>query len=388
MVYGFFDDDWTRGHGTPVLQGILLDRPAKKSWKRYQFLRWGYNCRHHVGYGSLWFANDPISLNRWQFEHMQEILASYTGENRPIESYVDLHRLHEKYLNLWKSAYDSVPISRDACKTFLLTKSEKKIEIWDSRGATFFKMGDFSGFTKNPKNEGIRIPSAVSNVEFLDSLFTDDFYAFVRKNPYYFVTESGKLYYAAPPEKGAKSRVMKALWTDAKRPIVAVIEDADRDRVWLFARDKGDSAKGNVYFELKDTIETVSFDRAKLRPVDVEPGRAKTLLEYLPLIRDAKKDIRCPSPQQAGDCLALRQRFQWGILLAVQDQLVVPTLGLPASTGAWHATSSRWLAARVCAAAAEAIGGLAVASEGVVTRFARMPCQIQSGPLTGGGVTS
>ena len=41
---------------------------------------------------------------------------------------------------------------------------------------------------------------------------------------------------------------------------------------------------------MKETIETKSFDPSKLRPVNVE-GRAKMLLEYLPLIlpKDEKK---------------------------------------------------------------------------------------------------
>jgi hypothetical protein len=59
--------------------------------------------------------------------------------------------------------------------------------------------------------------------------------------------------------------------------------DADRDKVWLFAKDKTAGAKRDLYFEMKDAIQTESFDPAKLRPVNVE-GRAKLLLEYLPLI--------------------------------------------------------------------------------------------------------
>jgi len=137
------------------------------------------------------------------------------------------------------------------------------------------------------KSEGLL--EDAGNYQKIPSLFVEDFYAFIRKNDYYFVTQSGKLYHAPPRKEGDKSRIMKELWGDAKRPIVAVIEDADRDKVWLFAKDKNAGAKRDFYFEMKETIKAESFDPAKLRPVNIE-GRAKLLLEYLPLISaDGKK---------------------------------------------------------------------------------------------------
>jgi len=126
------------------------------------------------------------------------------------------------------------------------------------------------------------------NYEKFPSLFTEDFHFFLRKDDYYFVTESGKLYYAPLPAKGEKARAMKAIWTDAKRPISAVIEDADRGKVWLFAKDKNAGAKLDLFFEMKETVRPETFDPAKLRPVNIE-GRAKMLLEYLPLIAAEKK---------------------------------------------------------------------------------------------------
>ena len=113
----------------------------------------------------------------------------------------------------------------------------------------------------------------------------EDFYFFVHKNDYYFVTESGRLYYAPPREPGEKSRIMRPLWDDAQNPISAVIEDADRGKVWVFATAKNRAAKvlRDPYFEMKDTIELLWRNPARLRPVNAE-GRAKSLLEYLPLI--------------------------------------------------------------------------------------------------------
>ena len=148
---------------------------------------------------------------------------------------------------------------------------EKKFEAWETHGVVNQGPGNYKSAPE------------VKNQETFDSAFTEDFYAFIRKNNYYFVTESGKVYLAPPPKEGEKSRTMKALWDHAKRPIVAVIEDADHDKVWLFAKDKNAGAKLDLYFEMKDTIQPQTFDPTKLTPSKVE-GQAKLLMEYLPLI--------------------------------------------------------------------------------------------------------
>jgi hypothetical protein len=243
--------------------------------------------------------------------------------------------------------FGSVPTSEASCKSYILPKKTKEFEIWDShfqwnektKGwetkpvARFKKFGqwaadlDSSDLQKRDKAfdelEKVgdmartsleellaRKPSAetcrraemlltkiasgrskradglwedADNYEKFPSLFAEDFYFFLRKNDYYFVTESGKLYHAPPCKEGEKSRTMNVLWNGLRRPIGAVIEDADHDKVWLFAKDKNAGAKLDLYFEMKDTIETKSFDPTKLRPVNVE-GRAKLLLEYLPLV--------------------------------------------------------------------------------------------------------
>ena len=135
----------------------------------------------------------------------------------------------------------------------------------------------------DPKTKELTGYGEPKNIENFDSWFLDNFYAFIRKDDYYFLTESGKLHHAPPRKDGEKSRKMNKLWDDAKRPIVAVIEDADNDKVWLFVKDKTPGAKLDLYFELKDTIRAESFDPASLKRVEVE-GRAKVLLEYLPLL--------------------------------------------------------------------------------------------------------
>jgi hypothetical protein len=218
-------------------------------------------------------------LDGWGFDQIDEIADSWLNPRRSgldaIISGIPLLELLKKGPAAKLKAVDSVPVSRISCRTFLLMKKEMEFEVWDTHGVVLQKAGNYLTRTE------------VKSSEIFDSVFTEHFYAFVRKNEYYFVTESGKLYHAPPPKEAETKRTMKALWTDAKQPIVAVIEDADRDKVWLFAKGKDADAKRDLYFELKSTIQTESFDPAKLRRVNVE-GRAKLLLEYLPLIRDAK----------------------------------------------------------------------------------------------------
>jgi len=173
------------------------------------------------------------------------------------------------------AGYGCVPMSATSCKSYILYTT-KKFDTWDSK----YRWDD------NTKEWKVTVEK--ENFETFDATFKEDFYFFLRKNDYYFVTESGKLYHAPPPAKGEKSRTMKALWTDAKRPIVAVLEDADRDKVFLFAKDKTAGAKEDVFFELNQTLRPQSFDRSKLASVDVA-GRAKVLLEYLPLISAGDK---------------------------------------------------------------------------------------------------
>jgi hypothetical protein len=243
-------------------------------------------------------------------------------------------------------AFGSVPASDNSCMSYLLTKPKLQIEIWDTHflwdekihrwktkpSARFEKIGqwisdlDSSNFQKRATalveleklgdlaepalkkmiksnlsvetrkraellleklgeedSQSERLGEEADNYEKIPSLFNEDFYFFLRARDYYFVTKSGKLYVAPARKEGEKSRKMKSLWDDTKRPIGAVIEDSDNDKVWLFAKDKNAGAKMALYFEMKDTIKTESFDPAKLRPVNVE-GRAKTLLEYVPLI--------------------------------------------------------------------------------------------------------
>jgi len=61
--------------------------------------------------------------------------------------------------------------------------------------------------------------------------------------------------------------------------------------IWRqLAKDKTAGAKEDVFFELNQTLRPQPFDRSKLARVNVE-GRARVLLEYMPLIRSEPKKL-------------------------------------------------------------------------------------------------
>ena len=241
------------------------------------------HCRHHISAEKLWFFYGPERATCAQHDGTRP-----TGRSLPA--------LQDKYerergRKFWPGggpgggldpargvAIDFVPVSDKALRVFFFVMKTKKIESWETEWAL--------QRWKNPRGFNVsdwKVVADERDPETIDSAFAEDFYVFKRKADYYFVTQSGKLYVAPPLKKGEKSRTMKALWDDAKRPIAAVIEDANREKVWLFAKDKNAGAKLDLYFEMKDTIRTESFDPTKLRPVNAG-SRAKTLLEYWPLI--------------------------------------------------------------------------------------------------------
>jgi len=379
-LYGFFGK---KGDDSG-LDAIAIDNPPKVRTKVYQaHVVWGdlgINFRHHIAYDSIWISTniEPYRLNLAELE-----LFNSKNWKAFFEKYPDSTPHQMFTMSLWCKygkiaenqmggnwslygyptdvlGFGNAPISETSVKSYILSKTTKQLEVWDSQfvwdaktkgiegrfgwepkgwrtkpSARFEKIGqwiadlDNNDFQKrakaseeleklgdlakpaltkllaskppvevrrcaqmlldnrNSKSEGLLWDA--DNYEKIPSLFAEDFYFFLRKNDYYFVTQSGKLYHALPRKEGDKARIMKELWGDAKRPIVAVIEDADRDKVWLFAKDKNAGAKRDFYFEMKEMIKAESFDPAKLRPVNIE-GRAKLLLEYLPLISaDSKK---------------------------------------------------------------------------------------------------
>jgi hypothetical protein len=257
--------------------------------------------RHRICFNKLWLTEGPLTgIKAFAFDDLPFFDNQASKEDRGayFEKYdspgsteppdiIRLPALRRKDRAQYKgdlfgpaqgvAGFGTVPISENTCRTFFLLKERKEFEVWDTQARY------------EVEKKRWRVTADEQNFESFPSIFLEDFYVFVAKDTYYFVTESGKLYYAPPRATGEKSRAMQELWWDTKRPIVAVIEDADRGKVWLFAKDKNAGAKFDLYFEMKETIRYELFDPTALTPSKVE-GRAKLLLEYLPLISaDAKK---------------------------------------------------------------------------------------------------
>ncbi len=147
-----------------------------------------------------------------------------------------------------------VPTSEFTCKIFFFPKKEKKIQTWETYARYDAKKDKWEiADERNP--------------EIFASTFVEDFYVFIRKNDYYFVTESGKLYYAPAPKAGEKSRTMKSLWQGENFPIVAIIEDADNDKVWLFTKARKRFEPDGVFFEM------ASDPAGKLRSQQTQAGQ-------------------------------------------------------------------------------------------------------------------
>ena len=283
--YGFFDDE---ADSRLEIAAIALNVEPVKVGSPYGPFRVGVecdaHCRQHFSGEWLWFCHGPelIQKDRVPYGTAKRVELHSGALPALLEKYEA--EAGGKFSALTRNAargvaMDFVPLSETEIRIFYFVMKTKKIETWETE----------MGIRREIRPDGLEVPvwKAVSDQrkpQTIDSAFTEDFYVFKREADYFFVTQSGKLYIAPPPKKGEKSRSMKALWDEAKRPIVAVLSDADNDKVWLFAKDKTDGAKRDLYFQIKETIQTQSFDPAELKAVDA-PGRAKILLEYLPLVR-------------------------------------------------------------------------------------------------------
>ena len=286
--YGFFDDE---ADSRLEIAAIALNVEPVKVGSPYGPFRVGVecdaHCRQHFSGEWLWFCHGPELIQKDRVPYgtakrvelhsgaLPALLEKYEAEAGTKFQGASPVRHHAAK----GVAMDFVPLSDKSVRVFFFVMKTRKIESWETEmGVRGEKLTDGTKGHVWKAVEDQRKPEAI------ESAFTEDFYVFRRQEDYFFVTESGKLYVAPAAKKGEKSRRMKPLWDDVKRPIVAVLEDANKDKVWLFATDKAKGATRELYFEMKDTIKAEPFDHAALVGVNLD-SRARALLEYLPLIR-------------------------------------------------------------------------------------------------------
>ena len=230
ILYGFFDDDWFIPDKDrakyPHLDGIPLGKIAKKNWKKYEFFR-GLDCfnfRHSIGHGCIWISAGPYRLSQVKFAESQRF--ELPSRNKEwLEARFVLQTLRNAYVRFYDEEDSSGGMARafpvnglvgygcvpkvSSCKSYLIYRKTKKFGAWDSR----------FGWDIKTKNWEVIVQH--ENFETFYTAFLEDFYFFVHKNDYYFVTESGRLFYAPPRESGEKSRIMRPLWDGAQNPITA-----------------------------------------------------------------------------------------------------------------------------------------------------------------------
>lgn len=193
--------------------------------------------------------------------------------------------------------FDVVPTGRRNLLLFVL--QDGRIRVW--RG----KAGKPPAEQLNAEM-GVRWSDLVGGPIAAD--FQGPFRVYVRGGHYYFLTESGRLYVSPkahdpPPaatrlgvpyrrlyvstKTGQRRQRAAPLWTDAKRPIRAVITDNASGKTFAFAPAKL-GAKSGVYFELQAKLMPVPY---RLKPVkglkDAKPLRL--VLEYVHALRAERR---------------------------------------------------------------------------------------------------
>jgi hypothetical protein len=128
--------------------------------------------------------------------------------------------------------------------------------------------------------------------------FKERFHAVLEGEDYYFLTRSGKVYHAPAAAKG-KPRAVHPVWEDRKRPVVALITDADTHRSFLFCR-QGKGEDRPVYFELAAKAKPRPYDLTEVeQPKVKEPLRSA--LHYARWLDRhkllGKKDRGAPTPR-------------------------------------------------------------------------------------------
>ncbi len=123
-------------------------------------------------------------------------------------------------------------------------------------------------------------------VEQIQPPFSERFQVFAQGTTWFFVTDSGKVYAGKKPAKG-KARKLEPWWSDPVRPIIAVVQDTETGRTFLFARAARKADK-DFYVELGERPVPRPFVPADLKAV-VTLDPLKTMMQYAGLLVADKK---------------------------------------------------------------------------------------------------
>jgi hypothetical protein len=168
----------------------------------------------------------------------------------------------------------------EGSRKLVVTEEEKTNPQWS------LTVYDFTG-AWDAKEKQWKSDRAWQKVETIDVGFREPFQVLEKGGDYYFVTSSGRLYRAPPCERD-QPRLMKSVWDDAKRPIVAFLTDADAGKTYVFCapEKKGEKA---VYFELGEKAEPVPYNLETV-PAFKPNNPASRLLGYARILTEDKKN--------------------------------------------------------------------------------------------------
>ena len=142
----------------------------------------------------------------------------------------------------------------------------------------------------------------------LEVSFREPFTALVVGDDYYFLTDSGSVYRAPVTAKKGTRRVTR-VWDGRRRPVVALVEDADAGRAFLFVGPQVGGGRP-AYFTPSASPELVAYDPADLPKIPRDPkldkpgmqenAMALEALRY-PRMLVALKKIKGDAPAKEGD---------------------------------------------------------------------------------------
>ncbi len=210
----------------------------------------------------------------WQFETIQNRAELMRGLPMllPLKGMEDYKKINREL-----AFYDFLPNTPVSGKLLLL--EDKKCKIWSV----------LAEFKLLLNNRQWKLTYSQNPIAVIDLGFTEPFTVFANADAYFFLTRSCKLYSAAKNADG-KWKVEK-LWSEANRPIHAVITDTATNKSYAFTQAKADKdgkkAK-DVYFEFDSKLSPVEFDRSKLKPFQLDPP-LDILRSYTQVLIDAKK---------------------------------------------------------------------------------------------------
>jgi hypothetical protein len=120
----------------------------------------------------------------------------------------------------------------------------------------------------------------------LTPAFTEPFRVLARRNGYYFLTDSGRLYRTGTRRVLTGRRDIEPIWDDKDRPVTHYLTDTDADRTFLFTKPAKPGELG-VFFELSDKPEPKPYDLSKINASKAEEP-LKGALERARFLADQK----------------------------------------------------------------------------------------------------